>query len=211
MCGRPLGLEIVNNRTLFFVDSYHGLFEHDLATNKQSLLFPKPDEKPKHSIKFLNSLQVDDQFIYFTHSSSIYQREEFTKSFLDADCTGRIVKLDRKSLEYTILASELCFPNGLSTDNVDKNFLLVNEIVTARTLRVNKVSGESTVFADGLPGFPDNLRSDGKFYGLQCKIFRIRTLSLISFQAKATGSGSRVLDSHSYRLSSTKDLSFGCW
>ena len=168
MCGRPLGIELVDNRTLFFVDSYHGLFSLDLETQKQTRLFPKPEDSDfdilNSTYRFLNSLQVDDQSIYLTLSSDHNNREDFVNAFMEPDCTGRIIKLDRKSQEHSTVLSNLCFPNGLSTDTGDENYLIVSELSYARILRVNKHSGEYTVFADGLPGFPDNIRTDGILY-----------------------------------------------
>jgi len=169
-CGRPLGIELVNNRTVIFADSYHGIFSHNLETQKQGRLFPRPPDGEgeeelvlvNSTFKFLNSLQVDQDSIYFTQSSSHYHREEYSHAFLEADCTGRIMKVDRRSLEHSVVLSELCFPNGLSTDVTDTNFLIVSELSKARILRVNKQTGHFTVFTDGLPGYPDNIRTDGK-------------------------------------------------
>ena len=83
---------MVNNRSIIFADSYHGLFSVNLETKKQTRLFPRHDDNDfdlmNSTFKFLNSLQVHEDAIYITHSSAVYQREEFVNAFLEPDCSG---------------------------------------------------------------------------------------------------------------------------
>ena len=145
----------MDERKLLLIDSYHGLVELDLQTDTEKVLF---ETGPRSTYKFLNSLAVDETSIYLTSSSSRYNRQEFPKIGLEADCSGSLLKLDRKSLEFSVLTSSLCFPNGVEMDNRSPGHILVAETLKARIIKVDKESGRLSVFTDGIPGLPDNIR-----------------------------------------------------
>ncbi len=97
---------------------------------------------------------------------------------LEHSCTGRIIRQDPVTLAARVVLTGLCFPNGIEFSG-DGNTMYISETSAYRILAVdlNKLAavrsaegdtgvpnlaeamkqGAVGVFADNLPGFPDNL------------------------------------------------------
>jgi len=73
---------------------------------------------------------------------------------------GRLLSFCPETKKVQVLVDGLHFANGIQLDK-GQNFVLINELAKARILKYHlkgsKV-GTFEVFADNLPGFPDNIR-----------------------------------------------------
>ncbi|EOA24346.1 hypothetical protein CARUB_v10017585mg [Capsella rubella] len=167
VCGRPLGLRF-HKKTgdLYIADAYFGLLVVGPAGGVAKPLVTEAEGKP---IRFTNDLDIDEQndVIYFTDSSSRFQRWDYFGSFMTVDKTGRFIKYDRSSKKATVLLHGLSFPNGVTLSK-DRSFVLVDETTNFKILRLwlsGPKAGTQDVFAV-LPGYPDNIRrnSNGEFW-----------------------------------------------
>ena len=77
-------------------------------------------------------------------------------NFLDAAPSGQLLMRDQHSGEVRLLAAGLALPSGMSF-SADGEALLVVETARYRVLRYDLGSGDLSVFADGLPGIPDDI------------------------------------------------------
>ncbi|KAL5745448.1 hypothetical protein ACOSP7_026594 [Xanthoceras sorbifolium] len=167
ICGRPLGLRF-DKKTgdLYIADAYFGFLvvgpEGGLATQ----LVTEAEGQP---FRFTNDMDIDDHedVIYFSESSSMFQRRQFMASILSGDKTGRLIKYNKSTKEVKVLLRDLAFANGVALSK-DRTFVLVAETTTARILRYwlhGPNTGKVDVFAE-LPGYPDNIRrnSNGEFW-----------------------------------------------
>ena len=74
------------------------------------------------------------------------------------------MKYDPKTKQTTVLLKGLHFANGVQLSK-NEDFVIVAETCQSKVVRYylkGEKKGQSDVFIDGLPGFPDNIRSDGK-------------------------------------------------
>ncbi|XP_041108082.1 adipocyte plasma membrane-associated protein-like isoform X1 [Polyodon spathula] len=162
-CGRPLGIRASQNRTLFVADAYLGIFEVNPFTGKVEVLVPTRIPVNGKSLSFVNDLDVtrDGRKIYFTDSSSKWQRRDYAYLIMEGINDGRLLEYDTFTKEVTVLMDDLRFPNGVQL-SPNEDFVLVAEMTMARIRRcyvsgLNK--GGLDLFVENLPGFPDNIRS----------------------------------------------------
>ncbi|KAJ7298234.1 hypothetical protein O6H91_Y008600 [Diphasiastrum complanatum] len=162
ICGRPLGLRF-NHKTgdLYITDAYFGLLMVGPEGGLAKLL---TNEAEHISFRFTNDLDIDSGgIIYFTDSSTKFERRNFMLAILAADNSGRLLKYDFKTKETSVLLRDLHFPNGISLSK-DGSFLVLAETTTARLLRFwlkGPKAGKAELFAQ-LPGHPDNVRCNDK-------------------------------------------------
>lgn len=116
-CGRPLGIRVGPNGTLFVADAYLGVFEVNPTTGKSGsgetpppavleipslfLFFPSAGEATRlvsggqvvagRQLSFINDLAVtqDGKKVYFTSSSSRWQRRDYMQLIMEATADGR--------------------------------------------------------------------------------------------------------------------------
>ncbi|KGN59456.1 protein STRICTOSIDINE SYNTHASE-LIKE 2 [Cucumis sativus] len=167
-CGRPLGLKFKDSGDgdqLYIADAYMGLLR--VGSNgglAERLDFQTREDQLRgfDSLTFANGLDID-QFsgvVYFTDSSSHYQRRNFASSVLSGDNTGRLMKYDPKTKQLSLLLANLSFPNGVSLSK-NGDFLLLAETTKCRILKYwlkTVKAGSYDVIAE-LPGFPDNIKA----------------------------------------------------
>ncbi|KAF6160538.1 hypothetical protein GIB67_019478 [Kingdonia uniflora] len=172
VCGRPLGLRF-DKKTgdLYIADAYFGLLK---VGPEGGLATPLVTEAEGIPLKFTNDLDFDEEGnIYFTDSSSKYQRRNFMQLVFSAEDSGRLLKYDPTTKQTTVLLKNLQFPNGVSMSK-DKSFFVFCEGSIGRLRRYwlkGEKAGTSEVFAV-LPGFPDNVRTNekGEFWvGIHCR------------------------------------------
>uniref|UniRef100_A0A8C6SSE8 Adipocyte plasma membrane-associated protein n=1 Tax=Neogobius melanostomus TaxID=47308 RepID=A0A8C6SSE8_9GOBI len=160
-CGRPLGIRVGPNGTLFVADAYLGIFRVDPNTGEAVRLVEGGLVVAGRPIKFINDLDVtrDGRRVYFTSSSSRWQRRDFLHLIMEATEDGRVMELDTESGEVSVVMDRLRFPNGLQL-LPDEESVLVSETTMARIRRRVHLylSGGMETFAENLPGFPDNIR-----------------------------------------------------
>nr|GMC79344.1 protein strictosidine synthase-like 10 [Ipomoea batatas] len=167
ICGRPLGLRF-DKKTgdLYIADAYLGL--HVVGRTGGSTT-PLVKEVNGQSLLFTNDMDIDEDedAIYFTDTSTKFQRRQFIASVVSGDRTGRLMKYDRSTKEVTVLIEGIAFANGVALSK-DRSFVLVAETSTGRVLRYwlkGPEAGNHSTFAV-VPGFPDNIRrnSRGQFW-----------------------------------------------
>uniref|UniRef100_A0A1J3F2Y6 Protein STRICTOSIDINE SYNTHASE-LIKE 10 n=1 Tax=Noccaea caerulescens TaxID=107243 RepID=A0A1J3F2Y6_NOCCA len=167
VCGRPLGLRF-DKKTgdLYIADAYFGLLVVGPAGGLAKPLVTEAEGQP---FRFTNDLDIDEEedVVYFTDTSSRFQRRQFLAAVLNLDDTGRLVKYERSSKKVTVVLRGLAFANGVALSK-DRSFLLVAETTTCKILRLwlsGPNAGSHDVFVE-LPGFPDNIRrnSNGEFW-----------------------------------------------
>ncbi|XP_032408707.1 adipocyte plasma membrane-associated protein-like isoform X1 [Xiphophorus hellerii] len=161
-CGRPLGIRAGPNGTLFVADAYLGVFEVDPATGAVTRLVAGGQEVGGRKLSFINDVAVtqDGRKLYFTDSSSRWQRRDYLHLIMEATADGRVLEYDTETRELTVVMENLRFPNGIQL-LPDQESVLVAETTMARIRRVHVAGlnkGGMDTFVDNLPGFPDNIR-----------------------------------------------------
>ncbi|KAF3707861.1 Adipocyte plasma membrane-associated protein [Channa argus] len=170
-CGRPLGIRVGPNGTLFVADAYLGLFEVNPTTGEATRLVSGGQVVAGRKLSFINDVTVtqDGKKVYFTDSSSRWQRRDYLNLIMEATADGslvtdcvfsRVLEYDTESKEVTVLMENLRFPNGIQL-LPDEESVLVAETTMARIRRVHVAGlnkGGMDTFVDNLPGFPDNIR-----------------------------------------------------
>lgn len=164
-CGRPLGMRLDKEGYLLVADAYLGIFRVNVATGDHSLLVSSKIPIAGHLPRFLNDVEEGpDGLVYFTDSSTRWDRRHNRYCILEADMSGRLVSYDPKSGAVEQLAGGFAFANGMSL-SLDKMHILVAETIKARIMRYHLSGpnkGQTDVFADNLPGWPDNIRQSGR-------------------------------------------------
>ncbi|KAF8116192.1 hypothetical protein N665_0020s0048 [Sinapis alba] len=166
ICGRPLGLRF-HKRTgeLYIADAYFGIMK---VGPEGGLATPLTTEADGVPLRFTNDLDVDEEGnVYFTDSSSVFQRRNFMHLIVSGEDTGRVLKYNPETKETTTLLRNLQFPNGLSLGK-DGSFFIFCEGSIGRLRKYwlkGEKAGTSEVVAL-LHGFPDNIRTnkDGDFW-----------------------------------------------
>jgi len=170
--GRPLGLRFDPAGNLVVCDALKGLLSVDrsgrvdvLATGAEGVPF-----------RFTNNLDVaSDGTIYFSDSSSKFGPTESLYDILEARPHGRLLRYDPRTKEARVLLRDLAFANGVALA-YDEGSVLVCETWRYRITRYwlkGEKAGTTDVFADNLPGFPDNL-SRGEWGVYWLALFTVR-------------------------------------
>ena len=159
--GRPLGLSFDQTGNLIVADALKGL----LAVNpggEVKALTTAADGVP---FACTNDLDVAaDGTIYFSDASSKYPLTKFTLDLLEHQPNGRLLAFDPKTKSTRTILSDLYFANGVAV-SPDQSFLLVVDTGMYRVRRVwlsGPKQGQSEIFIDNLPGFPDGISSNGR-------------------------------------------------
>ncbi|KAI5583715.1 hypothetical protein BDE02_06G033700 [Populus trichocarpa] len=159
ICGRPLGLCFDETHgDLYIADAYMGLLRVGTQGGLATKIVTHAQGIP---LRFTNGLDIDQSSgaIYFTDSSSQYQRRQYLSVVLSGDKSGRLMKYDPVNKQVRVLLSNLTFPNGVALSK-DGNFILLAETTRCRILRYwikTSKAGTVEVFAQ-LQGFPDNIK-----------------------------------------------------
>uniref|UniRef100_J3L375 Strictosidine synthase conserved region domain-containing protein n=1 Tax=Oryza brachyantha TaxID=4533 RepID=J3L375_ORYBR len=163
ICGRPLGIRFFRKTgELYIADAYLGLMKVGSEGGEAQVIATEADGVPFH---FLNGLDVDQSSgdVYFTDSSSTYTRRFNGEITMNADVTGRLLKYDAQTRGVTVLKTGLPYPNGVVVSR-DRTHIVVAHTVPCQAFRYwlrGPNAGDYELFAD-LPGYPDNVRRDGK-------------------------------------------------
>jgi sugar lactone lactonase YvrE len=158
--GRPLGLVFDHAGNLIVADAIKGL----LAISPDGSITTLSTEANGVPFRCANDLDVAaDGTIYFTDASSKFPLSDFTLDMLEHQGNGRFLAYDPKTKTTRVVLGDLCFANGVAV-SPDRSFVLVVETGKYRVHRVwlnGAKKGQSDVFIDNLPGFPDGILFNG--------------------------------------------------
>ncbi|XP_076464184.1 adipocyte plasma membrane-associated protein-like [Babylonia areolata] len=164
-CGRPYGMRLDKEGYLLVADAYLGIFRVNVATGAAVQLLSSQDALAGKVSRFFNDVEEGEGgVLYFSQSSTRWDRQHHKYLILEADMTGRLLSYDPKTEEVRELMDGLAFANGL-TLSTERSHVLVAETIKARIMRYyikGPRQGQSDVFADNLPGWPDNIRRSGR-------------------------------------------------
>nr|AAW25079.1 SJCHGC09501 protein [Schistosoma japonicum] len=188
-CGRPLGLKLFNNSEYILVtDAYLGVYSASVEDGSVKKLFPMD---ARFSVTFFDDAVIlPNGSLIITEASTKYFLEQLWSALLEGAPSGRLTMVDTKTGEYSHILGDLRFPNGIVLHNDGKSILFV-ETMKLRVLRLSLDSGKVTVFADGLPGFPDNIKSSPRG-GYWVPLSNLRDEPLSAFLLKYLPSFPRI-------------------
>ena len=159
--GRPLGLIFDSLENLIVADARRGLLSIDRDGNVAALT-TEAAGAPFHCT---NDLDIaGDGTIYFTDASSKFTLTELKADILEHRGNGRLLAYDPSTKTTRVVLGDLYFANGVAV-SPDGSFLLVVETGAYRVRRVwlnGAKQGQSDIFIDNLPGFPDGISSNGR-------------------------------------------------
>lgn len=160
--GRPLGVGFSPSGGLVVADARKGLLhigsrgEADvLSTGSEGLPFAFADDVDNAKLS---------KTVYFSDASSKYGLPDYLRDLFEHRGTGRLLSYDLETHETKTLLTGLYFANGVAV-GPDDAYVLVNETAAYRITRYwlkGEKAGTHDVFADNLPGFPDNLSFNGR-------------------------------------------------
>lgn len=163
--GRPLGLDFDVDGNLIVADAVKGLLSVD-GDGKVTVLCT---EAGGRAFGFTDDVDVDSQNVaWFSDASNKWGVDEVMMEVLESAPNGRLIKYDIGTGECEVVASDLNFANGVAV-SPDETYVLVNETMRYGVQRVyvrGPKAGQTEVFANNLPGFPDGISTspDGTFW-----------------------------------------------
>uniref|UniRef100_A0A6P4FAH5 Adipocyte plasma membrane-associated protein isoform X2 n=1 Tax=Drosophila rhopaloa TaxID=1041015 RepID=A0A6P4FAH5_DRORH len=163
LCGYPVGLALdTQGNNLIIADSYYGIWQVNLDTKEKTMLVSTEQILPGKSVnrraKLFNSLAVSKQ-------GDIYWTDSLSDDFLlapFANPSGRLFRYNREMKTNEVLLDEMSFANGLAL-SASEDYIIVAETTAVRLTKYYLKgfrAGQSEVFVEGLPGWPDNLTAD---------------------------------------------------
>jgi sugar lactone lactonase YvrE len=159
--GRALGLRFDAHGHLVVADAFRGL----LAVAPDRTITVLTDAVGGARLRFPNALDIAaDGAVWFTDASQRFDQHHWIDDFWEGRATGRLLRYDPHTRQTSVRLDSLRFANGVAL-GPDDAFVLVNETVAARVTRLwltGPQAGTREIFLDGLPGYPDNLSSNGQ-------------------------------------------------
>lgn len=159
--GRPLGLGVTDDGSVYIADALKGLLINSV---KGVEVEPVSTEFDGHPYGFTDDVVAGRSgMVYFTDASDRYGYGNHMADLLEHGANGRVFSYDPKTKEVKTLMEGIHFANGI-TLGPDEGYLLVNESSEYRVLRYwlkGEKAGTHDVFVDNLPGFPDNISFNG--------------------------------------------------
>ena len=159
--GRPLGMKFDQKGNLIVADAKKGL----LSVNPQGSIMILATSADGVPFKCTDALDIaKNGTIYFTDASDKFPLKDYLLDMLEARPHGRFMRYDPATGTVTVLLRGLNFANGVALSR-DEDFVLVNETYTYSIHRywlAGPKAGTSDMFIENLPGFPDNISSNGK-------------------------------------------------
>lgn len=159
--GRPLGLAFDGRDNLIIADADKGL----LAVDPQGKLEVLTDTFGGRKLVLTNHLDVAaDGTIYFSESSDRFPLHDYVSDFIDSRSNGRLLAYDPEGKQTRLVLDNLHFANGVAV-SPDQSYVLVVEssrYCIQRFWLEGPRAGEAETFIENLPGFPDNLHSNGR-------------------------------------------------
>ncbi|KAM9292464.1 adipocyte plasma membrane-associated protein-like [Morus bassanus] len=161
VCGRPHGVRMDQDGNLIVVDSYLGLYKVNPRTGEKTLLLSSEKGVDGLPFKFLNGLEISKKnLIYFTDSSSKWERRHHKYEVIETNHLGRLLAYDPVTRTGRTVLSGLYMANGIALSPYE-DYILIAETSICRIIRYwvsGANAGKKEVFVDNLPGYPDNIR-----------------------------------------------------
>lgn len=160
--GRLMGLEFLKAQEILICDAHRGLLSADITNGRLREL---ASEFEGRKLTFCNNAAVaKDGTIYFSQASTRLGASEANREILEHIPSGRLLRRSPEG-EIDCLIDNLQFAGGVVL-SADQRYVLVAETGAARIMRywlTEEKQGQTDIFADNLPGLPDNLSlgSDG--------------------------------------------------
>lgn len=164
--GRPLGLHFDKQKNLIVADATSGLLSIDINTGKVTTLVNEYEGK---KMIFVDDVDIaEDGTMYFSDASTKYGFYDNSLDILEGAGNGRLFAYYPATKETKLLLDDLRFANGIAVAP-DQSYVLVNETGRFRTHRYwlqGPKKGQSDLFIENLPGFPDGISQgkDGLFW-----------------------------------------------
>lgn len=160
--GRPLGIGFSPSGGLVVADALKGLL-HVGSGGEADVLSTESGGVPFAFADDVDNAKLT-KTVYFTDASSKYGFPDYLRDLFEHRGTGRLLSYDTETRETRTLLDGLYFANGVAV-GPDEAYVLVNETGAYRITRYwlkGEKAGTHDVFADNLPGFPDNLSFNGR-------------------------------------------------
>ena len=158
--GRPLGLQWGPRGDLIVADGGRGLLSVN-PKGEVTVLVPRAETVP---LELADDLDVSSSgLIYFSDATGPEVEMDYYQDLMIHRPYGRLLRFDYYTDELEVLLTGLYFANGVAL-SPDEDYVLVSEMSEYRITRLwlkGPRKGESEVFADNLPGFPDGISGDG--------------------------------------------------
>ncbi|HKO62313.1 MAG TPA: SMP-30/gluconolactonase/LRE family protein [Pyrinomonadaceae bacterium] len=157
--GRPLGMIFDKDGKLIVADANKGLLS--ISTDGSiSTLATESDGVP---FRCTNVVDIaNDGTIYFSDASNKFPLSNYKADLIEHGANGRLLSYNPNTKTTTTLLSGLSFANGVAV-SPDQSFVLVVETGKYRIHRywvMGPRQGQSDIFIENLPGFPDGLSSN---------------------------------------------------
>jgi sugar lactone lactonase YvrE len=163
--GHPLGLKFDAQGSLWICDAWKGLLK--LAFDAEGKPLPLQTvltEVDGAKLNFTDDLDIAaDGKIYFTDASSKFTQPDHVLDALEGRPHGRLMVFDPASNEARTLLKDLYFANGVAVSK-SQDSVYVSETYRFRITRLwlrGPKAGKHEVWLDNLPGYPDNINTDG--------------------------------------------------
>ena len=175
--GRPLGMDFDMHGNLLVADALRGLLKVT-PDGQVSVLLDKVGDS---AIRYADAVVVmNNGVLYLTDASQRITPQEWGTfdaaviDILEQSCSGRVIEYDPSSGAARVVMSDLCFPNGVAL-SADEQHLFIAETGKYRIWKVDTAANalsakaaeanpgpQARVILDNLPGFPDNITSNGR-------------------------------------------------
>lgn len=159
--GRPLGLSVADDGSVFVADAIKGLLRLDPGGEVKVLA----NWAEGIGFGFTDDLDVDAQGrIYFSDASWKFGYGQHMLDALEHGPRGRLLRYDPVQGEAVTLLVNRHFANGVAL-GPDDAYVLLNETTEYKITRMwllGEKAGQIETFAENLPGFPDNLSFNGR-------------------------------------------------
>ncbi len=164
--GRPLGLDFDLMGNLIVADAGAGLLSINRTSGAITVLV---DTYKGKKMIFVDDVEVAaDGKMYFSDASNKWGFQENKMDILEGRGNGLLYEYNPTTKETTLLLDDLRFANGIAVAH-DQSYVLVNETGRYRTHRywlAGPKAGQSDLFIENLPGFPDGISQgeDGLYW-----------------------------------------------
>lgn len=157
--GRPLGMIFDGKGNLIVADANKGLLSI-APEGSISVLTTQSEGLP---FRCTNVVDIaTDGTIYFSDASHKFPLANYKGDLIEHGANGRLLSYDPNTKTTKTLLRDLSFANGVAV-SPDQSFVVVVETGKYRIHRywlTGPKQGQSDIFIDNLPGFPDGISSN---------------------------------------------------